>query len=208
MERTDEMLRDPIRRREFLGRTAGAAAMGGLGLYGRLAMAAGLNGGHPLAPRAGHFPAQAKHLIVFFMTGRDLAARHVRLQAEAPAGPRQAGHQGAEEAAGLAVRVPAPGRVRQDGQRAVREVGSVRRRFLLPPLGPRRLGRALGGDAGHAHRLGHDPDAQPRLVDQLRPGHAQHGPAVVHRPGGEGARTTGSRSGTPTSCRPATRACG
>src|ERR1700722_3814141 len=69
MKRTDEMLRDPIRRREFLDRTAGAAAMGGLGLYGRLAMAAGLNGGHPLAPRAGHFPARAKHLIVFFMTG-------------------------------------------------------------------------------------------------------------------------------------------
>jgi hypothetical protein len=69
MERTDEMLRDPIRRREFLGRTAGAAAMGGLGLYGQLTMAAGLNGGHPLAPQAGHFAARAKHLIVFFMTG-------------------------------------------------------------------------------------------------------------------------------------------
>jgi hypothetical protein len=32
-------------------------------------MAAELNGGHPLAPRPGHFPARAKHLIVFFMTG-------------------------------------------------------------------------------------------------------------------------------------------
>jgi len=32
-------------------------------------MAAGLNGGHPLAPRPGHFPARAKHVIVFFMTG-------------------------------------------------------------------------------------------------------------------------------------------
>ena len=32
-------------------------------------MAADLNGGHPLAPRPGHFPARAKHLIVFFMTG-------------------------------------------------------------------------------------------------------------------------------------------
>ena len=39
------MPRAPIHRREFL---SGAAAVGGLGLYGRLATAAGLNGGHPL----------------------------------------------------------------------------------------------------------------------------------------------------------------
>ncbi len=60
------MPRASIHRRDFLSR---AAAVGGLGLYGRLATAAGLNGGHPLAPRPGHFPARAKHLIVFFMTG-------------------------------------------------------------------------------------------------------------------------------------------
>jgi hypothetical protein len=63
------MMRDPIHRREFLGRAAGAAVAGGLGLYGRLSLAAELLGGHPLAPRPGHFPARAKHLIVFFMTG-------------------------------------------------------------------------------------------------------------------------------------------
>src|SRR4051794_39570663 len=64
------MTRDPQNRRDFLGRTASAAAAAsGLGLYHRLALAADLNGGHPLAPRPGHFPARAKHLIVFFMTG-------------------------------------------------------------------------------------------------------------------------------------------
>jgi hypothetical protein len=63
------MSRYALHRRDFLQRAAVAAASGGLGLYHRLAMAADLNGGHPLAPRPGHFPAQAKHLIVFFMTG-------------------------------------------------------------------------------------------------------------------------------------------
>src|SRR4051812_44167025 len=63
------MTRDRMQRRDFLGRSAALTAAGGLGLYRRLALAAGLNGGHPLAPRPGHFPARAKHLIVFFMTG-------------------------------------------------------------------------------------------------------------------------------------------
>lgn len=61
------MTRDCVDRRAFLGRTAAAAV--GLGLYERLSLAAQLNGGHPLAPRPGHFPAKAKHLVVFFMTG-------------------------------------------------------------------------------------------------------------------------------------------
>src|SRR4029079_18432722 len=38
-------------------------------LYGRLSVAAALNGGGPLAPKAGHFPAKAKNLVVFFFTG-------------------------------------------------------------------------------------------------------------------------------------------
>ena len=63
------MNRDFLDRRAFLNRAAAAATAGGLGLHHRLALAAGLNGGHPLAPRPGHFPARAKHLIVFFMTG-------------------------------------------------------------------------------------------------------------------------------------------
>jgi hypothetical protein len=58
---------DRTTRRTFLGHVGAAAA--GLGMYHRLALSAELNGGHPLAPRLGHLPARAKHLIVFFMTG-------------------------------------------------------------------------------------------------------------------------------------------
>ncbi len=61
------MFRETMPRRTFLHRAA--AAVGGLGLYERLSLAAELHDGHPLAPRAGHFPAKAKHLILFFMTG-------------------------------------------------------------------------------------------------------------------------------------------
>jgi hypothetical protein len=68
--RTCDMPRDHLHRREFLYRTAAAtAATSGVGLYRSLAVAAELNGGHPLAPRPGHFAGRAKHLIVFFMTG-------------------------------------------------------------------------------------------------------------------------------------------
>ena len=56
-----------LTRRDFLGRALAGA--GGLGLYGRLSVAAALNGGGPLAPKAGHFPAKAKNLVVFFFTG-------------------------------------------------------------------------------------------------------------------------------------------
>src|SRR3954468_2142729 len=65
------MSAERLHRRSFLGQAAlaTASAAGGLGLYHRLGQAADLNGGHPLAPRPGHFPARAKHLIVFFMTG-------------------------------------------------------------------------------------------------------------------------------------------
>lgn len=57
-------------RRQFL-RTASTAvaASSGLGLHERLARAATLNEGHPLAPKPGHHAAQAKHLILFFFTG-------------------------------------------------------------------------------------------------------------------------------------------
>ena len=54
------MARDPQNRRDFLSRTASAAAAAsGLGLYHRLALAADLNGGHPLAPRPGPWPRRA-----------------------------------------------------------------------------------------------------------------------------------------------------
>ena len=45
------------------------AATTGLAARHPLAYAATLNGGHPLAPKPGHFPARAKHLILFFFTG-------------------------------------------------------------------------------------------------------------------------------------------
>ncbi len=59
---------DLIDRRGFLARSAGTA-LGGLGLYDRLVRAAALQGGCPLAPKPGHFPSKAKHMILFFMTG-------------------------------------------------------------------------------------------------------------------------------------------
>jgi hypothetical protein len=61
--------RRKINRRAFLGRSAAAAAAGELALRQQLSLAAALHGGHPLAPRPGHFPPQAKHLILFFFTG-------------------------------------------------------------------------------------------------------------------------------------------
>jgi hypothetical protein len=74
---TEKLIANPpgartIRRRSFLASTAGIAAsatIGGFGLRSRLALAAALNGGHPLAPKRSHFPARAKRLVIFFMTG-------------------------------------------------------------------------------------------------------------------------------------------
>ena len=63
------MASDPLNRRTLLRRASTFATAGGLGLYRQLAIAAAANSGHPLAPRPGHFPARAKHLVVFFMTG-------------------------------------------------------------------------------------------------------------------------------------------
>lgn len=63
------MAAEPLNRRSLLRRASAFAAASGLGLYRQLSIASAANGGHPLAPRLGHFPAKAKHLIVFFMTG-------------------------------------------------------------------------------------------------------------------------------------------
>lgn len=63
------MALEPLNRRSLIRCAAGFAAAGGLERYRQLSIAAAVNSGHPLAPKAGHFPAQAKHLIVFFMTG-------------------------------------------------------------------------------------------------------------------------------------------
>jgi hypothetical protein len=58
-----------MNRRGLLRRAAALAAAGGLGAHHRLSIAAAVNAAGPLAPSPGHFPAKAKHLIVFFMTG-------------------------------------------------------------------------------------------------------------------------------------------
>lgn len=63
------MAAEPLNRRALLRRASAFAAAGGLGLHRRLSIAAAANAGGPLAPMPGHFPAKAKHLIVFFMTG-------------------------------------------------------------------------------------------------------------------------------------------
>src|SRR4051794_17521310 len=55
-------------RRRFLQCSAAGLA-GGLGLHPRLSFAAALSDGHPLAPKPGHHPARAKHLIFVFLTG-------------------------------------------------------------------------------------------------------------------------------------------
>jgi hypothetical protein len=62
------MTADPMNRRILL-RRASAFAAAGLGLHHQLSIAAAVGEGGPLAPRQGHFPAKAGHLIVFFMTG-------------------------------------------------------------------------------------------------------------------------------------------
>lgn len=56
-------------RRSFIRNASTLAAMAGLTLHERCALAATLNGGHPLAPKASHHTARAKHLILFFFTG-------------------------------------------------------------------------------------------------------------------------------------------
>jgi Protein of unknown function (DUF1501) len=58
-----------MNRREFFRCSACGLAAGGLGLYPRLSFAAALYDGHPLAPKAAHFPPKAKQLIFVFLTG-------------------------------------------------------------------------------------------------------------------------------------------
>src|SRR5262245_5153641 len=63
------MAQNRTTRRLFLWQTAALAAGGELALHHRLSLAAAAGGGHPLAPRPGHFAPKAKHLILFFFTG-------------------------------------------------------------------------------------------------------------------------------------------
>jgi hypothetical protein len=61
---------NPIGRREFLAACSAAAAVASGGsLRQSLAMAAQLNGGHPLAPRPAHYAPQAQRMIFIFLTG-------------------------------------------------------------------------------------------------------------------------------------------
>jgi hypothetical protein len=55
----------PLSRRSFLG----CCTAGSLGAYPLLSLAAELHQGGPLAPKATHHPARAKHLIFVFLTG-------------------------------------------------------------------------------------------------------------------------------------------
>src|SRR5262245_24881876 len=63
------MATDQYTRRGFLAGSVALAAASELMLHERLSLAAAANGGHPLAPKPGHFPPKAKHLILFFFTG-------------------------------------------------------------------------------------------------------------------------------------------
>ena len=59
-----------IGRREFLTACSAAAALGSAGsLRQSLALAAELNGGHPLAPKPAHHAAKAERMIFIFLTG-------------------------------------------------------------------------------------------------------------------------------------------
>jgi Protein of unknown function (DUF1501) len=57
-----------VNRRRFL-QSSMVGLAGGFGVQPRLALAANLQNGHPLAPHSGHVPARAKHLIFIFLTG-------------------------------------------------------------------------------------------------------------------------------------------
>lgn len=61
--------RPKLRRREFLQCSTVGCAAGSLGLYAKLARAAQILGGHPLAPQPAHFKPKAKQLVVIFLTG-------------------------------------------------------------------------------------------------------------------------------------------
>ena len=58
---------NPIQRRHFL--KMATTAVGGLGIYPALSMAAEAFEGHPLAPKKPHFDPKAENLILIFLTG-------------------------------------------------------------------------------------------------------------------------------------------
>jgi hypothetical protein len=58
-----------LKRRQFLGRSLAGLAATDLGLRGSLALAASRNQGSLLAPRRTHHEAEAKQLIIVFLTG-------------------------------------------------------------------------------------------------------------------------------------------
>jgi hypothetical protein len=58
-----------LNRRSFIGCCAAGASASALGMYGKLALAAELGDGGPLAPRPTHYPPRAKRLLFIFLTG-------------------------------------------------------------------------------------------------------------------------------------------
>lgn len=58
-----------MNRRQFLHRATCGLALGTLGLYPQLSLAATLRQGGPLAPQPTHFPPRARRLLFIFLTG-------------------------------------------------------------------------------------------------------------------------------------------
>jgi uncharacterized protein (DUF1501 family) len=58
-----------INRRAVLGWCAAGASAVAIERHAALSLAAELGEGHPLAPKTGHFPAQAQQLVIVFLTG-------------------------------------------------------------------------------------------------------------------------------------------
>jgi hypothetical protein len=108
-----------LHRRRFLEKTALAAAAGELALHRQLGLAASLHDGHALAPKPGHFPPKAKHVILFFFTG---GLSHVDTFDYKPQLQKDHGKtvEGASRAAQrIAMEFQAVRPMRQDGQRFI-----------------------------------------------------------------------------------------
>ena len=171
-------------------RRAGAG-FGSLALAALLAdeASAGRRPPIPWRPAPPHFPAAGQAGDLPVHARRPVAGRHLRPQAPADRGPRQALAEALPgpdaEPAGLALEVPQARRVRPRGERALPARRVVRRPPVRHPLDGRRRRqppRRLPADE-HGRAGGHA--AQPGLLGDLRPGHREPEPARLrrHRPG-------------------------
>ena len=162
--------------------------------------------GPPARAPAGPLPGAGEAPDRLLHDGRDLAPRHVRLQAEASERPRQAGRQA--QGAGLAVQVPPAGRVaaRWSASCSSTSAGSstssascTRSTATRPGTRPRPWActPARSRSRCRASARG-SATAWARSTRTCRR-------SSCSRPR---SRTTATRSGTRTSCPPITRACG